>query len=156
MEQEQPVVRAFDGKPATMQGKQAQSGKIMTKQAILIFVGVIILGLGTGFLFAPKKSSVTTVTDTTKLSSLPQGTVFGSQDEKAFSDSAEGTLREGGIDGEGSYHLERPGGVSQNVYLTSSVLDLGQLVGRKIKVWGQTNAAQKAGWLMDVGRAQIL
>lgn len=157
MEQEKPVVHAFDGKPATMQNRQAQSGKIMSKQAILIFIGVVILGAGTGFLLAPKKSSVNTiVTDSTKLAELPKGTVFGSEDEKLFSDSAEGTLREGGIDGEGSHHLERPGGESQNVYVTSSVLDLQQLVGRKIKVWGQTNAAQKAGWLMDVGRAQIL
>ncbi len=157
MEQEQPVVHAFDGRPTSPQNKQAQSGKIMTKQAILIFIGVIVLGLGTGFLLAPKKSSVTTtVTDTTKLAELPQGTIFGSEDEKLFSDSAEGILRAGGIDGEGSHHLERPGGISQNVYITSSVLDLNQLVGKKIKVWGQTNAAQKAGWLMDVGRAQIL
>ena len=65
-------------------------------------------------------------------------------------------LKKGGIEGEGAYHLERSGGPSQNVYLTSSVLDLSQLVGRKIKVWGETNSAQKAGWLMDVGRAQII
>lgn len=156
MEQEQPVVHAFDGKPASALGTKDQSGKIMSKQAILIFIGIVVLGIGTGFLLAPKKSSVTTINDNTKLASLPKGTVFGSQDEKAFKDSAEGILREGGIEGEGSHHLERPGGASQNVYITSSVLDLNQLVGKKIKVWGQTNTAQTAGWLMDVGRAQIL
>ncbi len=156
MEQEQPVVRAFDGKPAQTLEQPGNEGKIMSKQAVLIFIGIIILGIGTGFLLAPKKSDVTTVTDTTKLANLPKGSVFGSQDEKAFKDSAEGILREGGIEGEGSHRLERPGGESQNVYITSSVLDLNQLVGKKIKVWGQTNTAQTAGWLMDVGRAQIL
>lgn len=154
MEQEQPVVHAFDGKAAPERG--AKGVKIMTKQAIFIFIGVAVLGVLTGFLLAPKKSDIVAVGTGTNIANLPKGTVFGSSDEKAFKDSAEGMLKEGGIEGEGSYHLVRPGGESQNVYLTSSVLDLGQLVGRKVKVWGQTNDAQKAGWLMDVGRAQIL
>ncbi|MDO8269715.1 MAG: hypothetical protein Q7T54_03530, partial [Candidatus Levybacteria bacterium] len=63
---------------------------------------------------------------------------------------------EGGIDGEGEYHLERPGGDSQNVYMSSSTVDLAQFTGRKVKVWGQTNSAQKAGWLMDVGKVEVL
>jgi hypothetical protein len=25
-----------------------------------------------------------------------------------------------------------------------------------VKVWGETNKAQKAGWLMDVGRVQVV
>jgi hypothetical protein len=29
-------------------------------------------------------------------------------------------------------------------------------VGHKITVWGETFSAQKAGWLMDVGRVQII
>lgn len=156
MEQEQPVVHAFDGKPAKMSQQQAQSGKIMSKQVILIFIGVVILGLGTGFLFAPKKSSVTTVTTGTDLAELPKGTVFGSENEEEFDNSTEGLLKVGGINGEGTHHLERPGGESQNVYLTSSVIDLSQLEGKKIKVWGKTYDAQTAGWFMDVGRAQIL
>jgi hypothetical protein len=64
-------------------------------------------------------------------------------------------LQEGGIDGEGQYHLVRPGGDSQNVYLTSSVVDLSLFVNKKVKVWGQTQTAQKAGWLMEVGRVQV-
>lgn len=154
MESEQSVVHTFDGKAAPESG--TQNKKLMTKQVIFIFIGVSVLGILTGFLLAPKKSSVVTIGTGTNIANLPKGTVFGSADEKAFKDSAEGTLKEGGIEGEGSYHLVRPGGDSQNVYLTSSVLDLEQLVGRKVKVWGQTNDAQRAGWLMDVGRAQII
>ena len=29
------------------------------------------------------------------------------------------------------------------------------LGGKKIKVWGQTQTAQYAGWLMDVGRVEV-
>lgn len=154
MEKEQ-VVHNFDGKPATNTSAPNKSG-LMKRKPILIFSGVILLGILTGYLiFTFTKPRVVAVTSTTNIAALPKGSVFGS-DAKAFKDSAQGTLKKGGIDGEGAYHLERPGGESQSVYLTSSVLDLSQLVGRKIKVWGQTNAAQKAGWLMDVGRAEIL
>jgi hypothetical protein len=75
---------------------------------------------------------------------------------KNFKDQAEGTLKEGGIDGEGNFHLERPGGESQNVYLTSSTVDLSLYVGKKVRVYGQTFAGQKAGWLMDVGLVEVL
>ena len=50
----------------------------------------------------------------------------------------------------------RVGGVSQTVVLTSSATDLSKLVGMNVKVWGETFKAQKAGWLMDVGRIQVI
>lgn len=80
----------------------------------------------------------------------------GIKDEKTFKDKAEGILREGGIDGEGSFHLERPGGKSQNVYLTSTTVDLSLYVGKKVRVWGKTFSGEKAGWLMDVGLIEII
>lgn len=88
-------------------------------------------------------------------SSVKNGDVFGSANEDAFKDSAEGVLQAGGINGEGSHQLLREGGESQTVYLTSSVTDLDKLVGMKVKVWGETFKAQQAGWLMDVGRVQV-
>ena len=87
---------------------------------------------------------------------IKKGEEYGLKDRKTFKDMAIGVLKEGGVDGEGTHHLEREGGVSQNVYLTSSVLDLQQFVGRKIQVWGETFTAQKAGWLMDVGKLKVL
>lgn len=84
------------------------------------------------------------------------GESYGVDDTKVFTDSAEGEVTLGGVDGEGSHHLIREGGESQYVYLTSSIIDLDQFVGRKVKVWGQTFQAQKAGWLMDVGRLEIV
>jgi hypothetical protein len=89
-------------------------------------------------------------------SSVKAGEVFGIQDEKTFKDSAEGYLEEGGIGGEGSHKLVRAGGVSQTVVLTSSVTDLAKFEGMNVKIWGETFKAQKAGWLMDVGRVQVV
>lgn len=84
------------------------------------------------------------------------GDVVGVADEKTFRDDVEGVLVTGGAEGEGSHHLLRSGGPSQNVYLTSSIVDLSLFEGHKIKVWGETFAAQKAGWLMDVGRVEVI
>jgi hypothetical protein len=72
-----------------------------------------------------------------------------------FPDTAEGVLQQGGLEGEGSHHLVRPGGPSQTVYLTSSVVDLDKFIGHRITVWGETFAGQSAGWLMDVGRLRV-
>lgn len=145
------LIHSFDGKTAETQ-THAMKG-------LQIIIGVaLLLGIGTGYIIASTKSP-TTVSDkngTTPGQAVSKGAIFGSPDEKTFKDQAEGTLKTGGIEGEGVYHLERPGGESQNVYLTSSSVDLSQFVGKKIKVWGQTQAAKHAGWLMDVGRLQVL
>jgi hypothetical protein len=87
---------------------------------------------------------------------INNGDVFGIKDDQTFKDSAEGYLAAGGADGEGSHSLLREGGVSQTVYLTSSITDLDKLVGMQVKVWGETFKGQKAGWLMDVGRVQVI
>ena len=80
----------------------------------------------------------------------------GSTDVKTFKDSAIGVLEKGGVNGEGTHHLTREGGPSQTAYLTSSVINLDEYVAKKVRVWGETFAAEKAGWLMDVGRIDIL
>ncbi|MBI5123219.1 hypothetical protein HZA75_05160 [Candidatus Roizmanbacteria bacterium] len=113
--------------------------------AVAVVVGVV---LGFGFTKLNKKTTSSNRAKTTIQSA-------GVVDKKAFKDSAEGVLSEGGIDGEGNFHLERPGGVSQNVYLTSTTVDLSNYIGKKVKVWGQTFQAEKAGWLMDVGSVEM-
>ena len=125
-------------------------------------VVVVLLGVGTGLLVSQAKggngisvgkNAVMSETD----GEVKVGQVYGSTDEKAFRDSAEGTLEKGGLEGEeGSHKLVRPGGEDQTAYLTSSTLDLDKFVGRKVKVWGETFSAKKAGWFMDIGRVQIL
>lgn len=135
---------------------QLVDSKGMMRKKIITLSCIIIGGLVSGyFLFSFSRSS-----------SFPggatQGTnskaikVVGSTDEKVFRDSAEGQLEEGGINGEGTHRLVRPGGENQTVYLNSSVLNLSDFAGKKVKVWGETFAAKKAGWLMDVGRVEVL
>jgi hypothetical protein len=114
--------------------------------AVAVIIGAV---LGFGFSRFNKKTASNNGTNTTAQST-------GIVDKKTFKDSAEGILREGGIDGEGNFHLERSGGDSQNAYLTSSTVDLSGYIGKKVKVWGQTFSGQKAGWLMDVGSVEII
>lgn len=130
---------------------------------ILLIVG-IVGGLFLGYQLAKKQLYLATGTTpgATKLaqnpdsaSSVKAGDIFGATDEKTFSDQAEGVLQPGGIEGEGSHHIERGSNASQWVYVTSSVVDLDLFIGHKVTVWGQTNTGKKAGWLMDVGRLKV-
>lgn len=126
------------------------SAPLSTVKVVMIFVVVVIAGIAIGYGSAhltTKPAQQTQVTGQTVSTDKMAGIV----DKKTFKDQAEGVLRNGGIDGEGTFHLERPGGVSQNVYLTSSTVDLSPYVGQKVRVYGQTYSGQKAGWLMDVG-----
>ena len=130
-----------------------QTPKIVALPLVVV-IGVISVLLGIFGAYSMTKSSVMT-------SNVDEGTVIqtdkasGVLDKKTFKDSAEGIMREGGVDGEGNFHLERPGGASQNAYLTSSTVDLSKYIGKKVTVWGQTFQGQKAGWLMDVGLVEI-
>lgn len=147
MENKSPLLHKFDhsGKSSSMLG--------------IIAVVAIILGLCSGYFMASKSSAVNspTVTKTGDITAdVKKGDVFGSEDTKTFKDTAQGTLKPGGIEGEGQFHLVRPGGDSQNVYLVSSIVDLSKLENKKIKVWGSTQTAQHAGWLMDVGKVEVL
>ena len=118
---------------------------------------VIILGIASGYgLYSTQQPKTVKYLERTTEKGVKKGSTFGVLDEQSFRDTAEGEVTQGGIDGEGSHHLVRPGGESQNVYLTSSIIDLDQFMGKKVKVWGETFEAQKAGWLMDVGRLEIL
>ena len=132
-----------------------------TTKVIFSLLLVVLLGLGSGFGIAKVKGATHSTGkggsgSHAVNSSAEKGKTYGSTDTTVNKDSAEGKMVEGGVEGEGQYHLERPGGDSQNVYLTSSTVDLAQFMGRKVKVWGQTQTAQKVGWLMDVGGVKVL
>ena len=148
-----------------MEDKVMEPMKKNNLTPILVIVG-IVLGLGTGFFVAQKQLLLANGEGTTTLNSGTQalnsstnvkvGDIFGSADEKTFRDQAEGILMAGGIDGEGSHHIERGANKTQWVYITSSVVDLDLLVGDRVIIWGETNQGKKAGWLMDVGRLKVL
>lgn len=137
----------------SMENKHKKS--LFSPVGLIVFSVAIILGIGTGFLLVRSSNSSVT-TNTAGGDTITKGTIVGSNDTKTFKDQVEGVLEEGGVEGEGQFHLVRPGGVSQNVYLTSSSVDLSQFIKKKVRVWGETQKAQKAGWLMDVGRVEVL
>ncbi len=138
-------------------GKDKLSSKGMSMQVIVAFLVMIMLGVGSGYALAAKSNPPITSSTTNGVSksSIQTGQSYGVSDTSSYKDTAEGTLQNGGIDGEGEFHLVRPGGPSQYVYLTSSVVDLSLFIGHKVKVWGATQTAQHAGWLMDVGKVLV-
>ena len=126
---------------------------------------IVVLGVVSGFgltrlqagssSISQQNGNVEQVSETGEVENIEVGKTYGRNDE-IFSSEAEGVLKDGGINGEGTHHLEREGGESQTAYLTSSVVDLDQFIDRKVKVYGETFAGQKAGWLMDVGAVKVL
>lgn len=119
----------------------------------ILFLFVVGIGIGSGLFMGQKNQSAQFQSEKPQVVETSQAA--GIIDKKTFKDNSSGILREGGMEGEGNFHIERPGGKSQNVYLTSSTVDLSKYVGKKVRVWGQTFQGNKAGWLMDVGLVEI-
>jgi hypothetical protein len=151
-EKKESLMHDFTGTSTKSKGK-AKGGSPMKVVGLLLVM--ILLGVGTGYAIAHKNGTSTQKAAGAPTYSVSTGKTFGVSDTTDFPDTAQGTLQKGGIEGEGAYHLVRSGGDSQNVYMTSSEVDLSQFVGKTIKVWGKTQAAQHAGWLMDVGKVQV-
>ena len=152
----------MDSSPTLVKPLEPIKTKLGMSKQLMIPLVIILFGIVSGWGisrmsdFSVTTSGRLTSPESITANSLKVGEIVGVPDEKSFRDKAEGVLAEGGFEGEGSYHLVRPGGDDQNVYLTSSIVDISLFVGHKITVWGETFSAQKAGWLMDVGRVQIM
>lgn len=144
--EESTLIRDFDS-------ASHMNSTLPMKLFVAILLVALVLGTGIGYAASRLQGGNA---GSKQVSNTPAKQTAGIADKKTFKDSAEGLLREGGLDGEGSFHLERPGGESQNVYLTSSTVDLSPYIGKKVRVWGQTFEAQSAGWLMDVGLVEVL
>ncbi len=129
---------------------------------IIVTIIALIAGIGTGYLIGSGKTPITSQESVSVedkdlgISDEKPVQTAGIKNEKTFTDKAEGILQEGGIEGEGTFHLERPGGPSQTAYLTSTTVDLSPFIGKKIRVLGKTFQGKKAGWLMDVGYVEVL
>jgi len=156
------VIRPLDGgsSPSSPSFSSRSGGMsaatYSTKAIVIIFALAVFIGVGSGFGLAQVSgSSPSTSSEDEATGSVKTEKSAGVKDEDRFPDQAEGKLVEGGIEGEGSFHLERPGGESQNVYMTSSIVDLSNYVGKKVTVWGETFEGQKAGWLMDIGYIEL-
>ena len=128
-----------------------------------IIIAALLVGFGASRLF-PSQTNTVSKQDSLVANQAAQvvegqevktGVLYGNT-SKTFADSATGTVKAGGINGEGTHTLEREGGKTQNAALTSSVVDLDLFVGKKVEVKGETNKSNKAGWLLDVGSIKIL
>lgn len=125
-----------------------------TRLFLTVVITSVILGTLTGYILANKAPgglisgglSVTTA-------KTPQS------DTRTFRDFAEGVIKakpepaDPGEYTEGTHVLVREGAVP--VALTSSVVDLSQYEGKKVKIFGETQKALKEGWLMDVGKVEV-
>lgn len=125
------------------------------KLIILVAVTSIVLGTLTGYLMSQNGGSPLqspgNSKPTTGSAKNPE------QDSRTFKDFAEGTLKakpqpKEGDYSEGTHVLQRQGAIP--VALTSSVVDLSEFEGKKVKVFGETQKALKEGWLMDVGKVE--
>ena len=144
----------------------ANQKKFNLKEILLpvgIILAIVIAGGVTGYFLANRgQGSMMVATQSKQLiggaETVQTSTEVGIKDEKAFKDTSQGKIvvNDNKDIIEGSHKLLRPGGPSQTAYLTSSVLDLNQFLGKCVQIWGETFAGQKAGWLMDVGRIKIL
>jgi hypothetical protein len=129
-----------------------------TKTFVLLAV-IILLGIGTGYGIYAQKIAGTVRLAGKDVEVVKTPTEEGVKDASTFKDTAMGTLgsNDGKFTDEGTHVLhQKPGDASQDVFLTSSVVDMSKYVGKKVQVWGETYQGKKAGWLLDVGRIKLL
>ena len=124
-----------------------------------IVVVIVALGIGTGLVASSVQKAKA---QNHKAVSLEEEELSPQQQEsfaQTFRDEAEGTIEKNDdLDkyAQGTHKLLRSGGESQTAYLTSSVLDLDEYVGKKVKVFGETFGSSQVGWLMDVGKVEVV
>lgn len=124
-----------------------------------IFLGVLIaslvLGITSGYFLARSERK----NGPNLAASVSKNPASAQQDSRTFRDFAEGVIEKKPAPKnsneyvEGTHFLKREGALP--VALTSSVVDLSQYEGKKVKVFGETQKAIKEGWLMDVGKVEV-
>lgn len=126
-----------------------------------LFVGIlvasIVLGVSAGFLLANSERGATSSAAPATTSTTTPKTA--QQDNRTFRDFAEGVVQKRSAPKdseeytEGTHILVRQ--VGTPVALTSSVIDLSQYEGKKVKLFGETQKGIKEDWLMDVGKVEV-
>lgn len=125
---------------------------------IIIVVIVVSLGIISGLLLSSKSK----ISQSSGEGALSEENLSGEQKQsfnQTFRDQAEGVIEKNDdLDkyAQGTHKLIRPGGEDQTAYLTSSVLDLDEYNGKKVKVFGETFGSSQVGWLMDVGKVEVV
>ncbi len=137
--------------------KVPQKETIVKFLPILAILLIVIAGILSGLIFSSRNKAIKQASQgfSTEELSGEQKQSFN----QTFRDEAEGVVdKNDKLDkyAQGTHKLIRPGGESQTAYLTSSVLDLDVYVGKKVKVYGETFGSAQVGWLMDVGKVDVL
>lgn len=151
-----PSLVMTDSKEHVVKKMPMTDKKAKLTNTLLVFA-IVIAGIASGwFLSGPSAQSTDEPVIANVTGTQEGATEAGIADTSQFDTEVEGTLEEGGIEGEGTHHLVRNGGPSKNVYLTSGVIDLQAFVGKNVKVWGQTLSGSNAGWLVEAGKITII
>lgn len=144
-----PVLRPVDAADARL---PLDAVKKEARIVLIVYVVLLLLGVGTGYILSRQQTPGQLAPKGTPITASK---VVGVEDATTFKDCATGKIEKGGDSGEGTHKLIREGGPSQTAYLISSIVDMDQYVGLAVKVCGQTLAAKKVSWLMDVGRLEL-
>jgi hypothetical protein len=152
--QEEELLGDVPKKPSIM--KKFPSGISKSSGNFPIIIGsilIVLFGVGTGWLLSGSRASTgknvpAAVSGGGDAMNTGDESEVGEATEEAH--EAEGTMLEGGLDGEGTFRLEREGGPSQTICLTSTVLDLSSFVDKRVMLWGETMSSVQCPWLMDV------
>ncbi len=131
---------------------------------------IVVVGIASGFwlsrffpgrsnnqtpLFTSGESRPISADTISNADQVKVGQVYGNANGN-FKDKAIGVVESGGVNGEGTHTLIRPGGEDQKAALTSSTLDLDLFVGRQVEIKGETNDSRWAGWFLDVGSIKVI
>lgn len=118
---------------------------------------IVLAGIGTAWLISSKANIGTKSGSEAAPGVKVTSTEAGKLDPNIKYDTATGILEEGGIAGEGTFHLARNGGgSSKDVALTSSTINLDSFLGKTVEIWGETiSSTRPGGWLMDVAKIKV-
>ena len=135
-----------------------KSGKPLAKLLpFLLFIVIIGAGIVTGLVLSSINKAQSQSGDI--LSEEDLSPEIKQNFSQTFKDEAEGIVEKNDDFekyAQGPWKLIRTGGESQTAYLTSSVMDLDEFIGKKVKVYGETFGSDQVSWLMDVGKVEVI
>lgn len=152
--QPQATLNPVSDKQPLVKPLVSKKSKKSTLLIILAAFIVVVLGVATGWFLAGGKKPSVTQDGTSNVSITKEGVKeAGIGKESDYDSTAEGILKKGGVNGEGTHYLDRELGESKYVSLTSSVVNLDEFTDKKVTVWGDTISVdfKRASWKIDVG-----
>src|SRR5436190_21298769 len=100
----------MDNNTSPMHKFETGSKNPFSAKFFMALVVIIFLGVGSGFILAkiaPNLIQKSALPSPNEKSSVEKGKVYGSNDMSTFKDMVTGTLKEGGMEEEGQFHLVR-------------------------------------------------